>query len=604
LSRVDNLIKIRGFRVEPEEISTVIKQVSAEVEQAVVIDVEHNGTTLLVAYLVAVQGKTLAGAELKQALSACLPGYMVPTMFITLEQIPLSLNGKIDRKALLALYQGQQKAAFRAGNAIEEQLHQLWTRLLSSDHFGAEDSFYAAGGNSLQLVSMRRMLQDTFAVDISLGDLFAHTTIAELAELIQRRPKLTVKPQGDSADKVVEYRMPRELQVKYKNLTKALNIPVIKEITVQLPTQLLCQVIGEQLSRVEALNLSFKQNDDGDLILTQLYDSFADVEVYQCAAQAELQGYLEQKTTEKFDLIGGSRPGSATIVEYNGKRLLVLVFDHILSDGYSIGLLEKQIDAALAQAANHEEVAESEVPTSYLSYLRDHENWLASDDADNKRAFWTRYLKDASSLALPGLPHFSMIQAQSFAIGEFDKRYIKPVVSGLNISYYTYLFASCCYALHKYFDSDKFLLGTIAARRGLMGSETTFGSLTGFIPVKSEMTASDMPAEFLDRFAGSLMQALENQDLPLSEFDVLPLSVNFIYEDLGEDRKTLAPYRIPGLSIFAPRDRLTFVVKEEVAGFSFFIEHDATIFDEQQLNSLVSYLKEFAGQTMDAGVLL
>jgi amino acid adenylation domain-containing protein len=193
LGRVDEQVKIRGFRVEPSEIATALGQ-HPTVRNSVVIARDGNlGANELVAYVVPAPGAKLNASELRDHLRKRLPDYMVPAGFISLESLPITENGKVDRAALLTS-NGQRlhgEAFVGARTPVEEELVKILAPLLKLKQVGVNDNFFLLGGHSLLGTQLIARISETFGVDLTLLKLFDHPTVAgmssEIEELILAR---------------------------------------------------------------------------------------------------------------------------------------------------------------------------------------------------------------------------------------------------------------------------------------------------------------------------------------------------------------------------------------------------------------------------------
>jgi amino acid adenylation domain-containing protein len=192
LGRLDHQVKIRGFRVELGEIEAALDH-HPEVREAVVIAREEGATRTLLACVVPATADEKEGLieELRSHLSARLPAYMVPAGFLLLPALPLTSNGKVDRKALARLAHGERRAdRDSAGgyvaprNPIEEMLAPLWEEVLGIERVGVHDDFFTLGGHSLLGVQLVSRVRDLFGVKLPVRTLFHATTIGELAERI------------------------------------------------------------------------------------------------------------------------------------------------------------------------------------------------------------------------------------------------------------------------------------------------------------------------------------------------------------------------------------------------------------------------------------
>ncbi|MEH1822381.1 MAG: amino acid adenylation domain-containing protein [Nostoc sp.] len=187
LGRIDNQVKIRGFRIELGEIEALLAAHPNVWESVVVVQEEEPGNKHLVAYVVSNQEQSLTVAQLRRFLSEQLPSYMVPGAFVMLESLPLTSNGKVDRRALPAPESRQGiEVSFVAPRTPEEEiLVKIWADILKVDQVGIHDNFFELGGNSLLGAQVISRLRVAFSIDLSLHRLFVSPTVAELAHNIE-----------------------------------------------------------------------------------------------------------------------------------------------------------------------------------------------------------------------------------------------------------------------------------------------------------------------------------------------------------------------------------------------------------------------------------
>jgi aspartate racemase len=200
LGRVDNQVKIRGFRIELGEIESILLQHS-EVKEAVVLAREEvdggesglQGSQLpekrLVAYLLARPGANVAASEVRVFLKEKLPDYMVPSTFVFVDAMPLTPNGKLDRKLLPEPNRsnsGLPDALATPGTLMEELIAGIWAAVLNLDKFGIHDNFFDLGGHSLKATQVVSRLRETFRIDLALRVLFEAPTVAELAVRVEQ----------------------------------------------------------------------------------------------------------------------------------------------------------------------------------------------------------------------------------------------------------------------------------------------------------------------------------------------------------------------------------------------------------------------------------
>jgi thioesterase domain-containing protein len=189
IGRVDQQLKLRGFRIEPAEIEFVMAQHPSVSETAVITVLDHGGDKLLAAYVVMTKGAKVDAADLRSFLRNKIPEYMIPATFVFMDALPLTNNGKVDRRALppinmATLTNAEQFVAPR--NSTERALSEIWVRALHLERVGVFDNFFEVGGNSLTATRVMSRVCSMLNVELPLRALFESPTIAEFAEVVQR----------------------------------------------------------------------------------------------------------------------------------------------------------------------------------------------------------------------------------------------------------------------------------------------------------------------------------------------------------------------------------------------------------------------------------
>jgi acyl-coenzyme A synthetase/AMP-(fatty) acid ligase/acyl carrier protein len=185
LGRIDHQVKVRGFRIELGEIEAGL-QAQPKVREAVVVANEGPAGTRLVAYVSGNAGQVIDTAALKQKLGEALPDYMVPSVIVELEALPLNANGKVDRKALPVPAITSDKPYEAPQGLIAETIAAIWAEVLQMEKVGIHDNFFDLGGHSLLLVRVHRLLEDRLRTPVALVQLFKYPTVGSLARWMER----------------------------------------------------------------------------------------------------------------------------------------------------------------------------------------------------------------------------------------------------------------------------------------------------------------------------------------------------------------------------------------------------------------------------------
>jgi amino acid adenylation domain-containing protein len=311
LGRNDFQVKIRGFRIELGEIEAKLVQCDGVREAVVVAREDGPGDKRLVAYLVAQEGTVLSVTDLREALSRHLPEYMFPSAFVPLESLPLTSNGKLDRKALPApdaLLLASREYEAPQGE-LEETLAVLWQNLLRAPRVGRHDNFFELGGHSLLVVQFIHRLQATTPYHVTVRDLFQHPSLSALAAHI------VTPAQTDTAWSPL---LP---------LTEGKELPVLYGVSGIGMTAASWQPVAEALRGQAAVRIFEPRGLDG----TQPFcNSMAEI------VEVNLQAMLADDPEGPYWLAGHSFGGSvafemALALQARGKSVHLCILDSLLS---------------------------------------------------------------------------------------------------------------------------------------------------------------------------------------------------------------------------------------------------------------------------------
>ncbi|HEX7240343.1 MAG TPA: amino acid adenylation domain-containing protein, partial [Longimicrobiaceae bacterium] len=237
LGRLDHQVKIRGFRIEPGEIEAALLGVEGVREAVVLVREDASGSAgpRLVAYVAPAAGAEVTAAELRARLHERLPEYMVPETFVVLESVPLTANGKVDRRALPA---PERSGGGREGGApltaAERAVAAIWEEVLGVPHIGVGDNFFDLGGHSLLLVQVHSRLQERFPDRVALVDLFTHRTLGALAAQLGSRaapgvPKPPRVARAPDAPPVHEAKVPEAARAAEAPEAPRAEVPELRE---------------------------------------------------------------------------------------------------------------------------------------------------------------------------------------------------------------------------------------------------------------------------------------------------------------------------------------------------------------------------------------
>src|SRR6185369_13006075 len=412
LGRVDRQVKLHGYRIELGEIEVALLR-HEQVRDAVVQVLDGR----LVAWIVPRTSPKSDVAPEAQTLRAwlgeSLPSYMVPSAFVTLAALPVTANGKLDREALPAPELAQAAEYVAPSGPEEEMLAALWSELLGVERVGARDNFFTLGGHSLLGTRVISRLREAFEVEVPLRDLFEAPVLADLAARIAAtRHSGAVAPAPPLVPVPREGPLPLSFAQQRLWLTDQLepgsplyNIPTELRAEGPLDSVVLAATLGEIVRRHEALRTTFAVfEDEGPVQVIHPAAPFAlplvDLSgLPESRREPEARVLTGEEAGRPFDL-GGFRGGPllrGLLVRLadsgeTSDHAVALTLHHIASDGWSIGILVREVAALYAALSEGNPSPLPELPVQYADFSVWQHSWLRGEILDREIDFWRRQL--------------------------------------------------------------------------------------------------------------------------------------------------------------------------------------------------------------------
>ena len=538
LGRIDNQVKIRGFRIELGEIEAALSQHPAVQEVVVTAREDESSDKRLVAYVVSTH--TLVISDLQEFVRQKLPEYMVPSAFVRLECLPLSLNGKIERSALPAPNKSRPElmATFVAPRThVEEMLARIWAELLKLDRIGIHDNFFDLGGHSLLATQVISRVHNTFRAKLPLRAIFEAPTVAGLAERIDS----TVRP---------ERRLRRDLPLKrlpsYKDLPLSFaqqrlwfldqlepgnptyNMPAAFRLKGLLHVAALEQSLNEIVGRHEALRTTFGMvgGEPIQVIAPSLRLALRLIDLHdlrQAEREARARQWVEDEARFSFDLAQGPLIRSAVLRLGPEDHILLINMHHIVSDGWSVGVLYRELSALYVAFAEGKPSPLPELAVQYKDFAVWQREWLQGEVLENQLSYWRKQLATATGvLELPADYLRAPIQTYRGAI---ESRVLSTRVSeGLrvlsgneSVTLFMTLLAAFQTLLHRYAGQDDILVGTPIAGRLRVELEGLIGFFLNSLVLRTDLSGNPTFRELLARVRQITLGAYTHQDLPFEK---------------------------------------------------------------------------------------
>jgi amino acid adenylation domain-containing protein len=530
VGRTDDQIKIRGVRIEPGEIRATLLGHPALSEAFVAAPEDARGERRLVAYVVPREGEVTA-AELRSYLKRHLPDSMVPSAFVVMEALPLNSNGKVDRRAL-PVPEGPADEDGRAAprTPTEEILAGIFAEVLGVDRVGAHDDFFALGGHSLLATRVATRARAAFRTELPLRVFFRESTVAGLAAWLDARragPGRELGPIERVAEPGVwlplSFAQQRLWLVHQMNAeSRVYNQGLGFRLRGRLDADALGRALGGLVQRHAVFRTRFV---DRDGVPGQVIDPCREVPLPLLDLsglpdrEAVLQGIVREQARQLFDLRTGVLLRAVLVRLSEGEHVLVMAMHHITNDGWSSGIIFREVAELYRAFSEGREPAFPEPPVQYADYAVWQRKWLTPEREEEQLGFWRRQLDALPTMHLAG----DRSQAASGTDGETQTFFLSPELSegvrGLSRSLGTTPFMTLLAAfqvlLHWQGRGDEVVVGTDIANRNVRSeAEGLIGFFVNQLVLRTRMDGAPSFAELAARVREVTLAAYDHQDVP------------------------------------------------------------------------------------------
>ncbi|MGI5392237.1 amino acid adenylation domain-containing protein [Streptomyces sp. CA-251251] len=615
LGRADDQVKVRGFRIELGEIQTALAQHPAVTQAAVIVRDDR-----LIAYTT---GDTVPADELRTHLTQTLPAYMIPAAFVTLDAIPLTANGKLDRKALPDPDRDTAPASSRAPRTPhEEVLCHLFADILGLERVGIDDSFFDLGGHSLLATRLVSRIRTTLRAELSVKDLFDHPTVSglarELAVTPGARTALTARPRPGRIPLSHAQRRLWFLQTMERS-SYLYNISTAVRLRGGLDHEALAAALHDVTARHESLRTVFLEDAEGPHQVV-LDEAEARPELVRARVSgAELAERVTEASRYAFDLTAETPLRVWSFELSPTEHVLLVLVHHIAGDGWSMGPLARDLATAY-QARLQGRAPEWEPLTlQYPDYaLWQHEVLGSADDPDSavsrQLGFWQRALAGLpEELELPADRSRPAVPTFRGATVELDipaglHAAARSLAAERNVTVFMVVQAALAALLSRMGAGTDIPLGTPVAGRTDSAVEDLVGFFVNTLVLRTDVSGNPRFRDLLDRVRRTDLEAFAHQDVPFERLvEVLnperALARHPLFQTALSWNTTAVALDLPGLAADGqPVDAgtakfdLNFGLAEhrspdgEPAGIRGRIEYSLDLFDRETVTGLADRL--------------
>ncbi|WP_444997367.1 amino acid adenylation domain-containing protein [Aliikangiella sp. IMCC44359] len=534
IGRVDEQVKIRGYRIELGEIEHQLMNLP-EVKQAVVLAKKtETDDYQLLAYMTLNDSaaEKISEAFILEQLSKKLPEYMLPARCVTLENLPLTVNGKVDRKKLKAL--NEQEESIREivlpSTEIENKLKLLWLELLKLDDVSVTDNFFAVGGHSLLTARLISQIKQTLKVDVSVRDVFEHNTIHQLASYIEgleQSEQITIPVISREQSLPLSFSQQRLWFIdQLEPGSSQYNMPMALRLKGELNQSALQQSLDAIIARHEVLRTTYQTGEDGEgcqvihaaqaltikqLDLSHLADSEREAEVMRLAVEDSQRG---------FDLSADLMLRVSLLVLSDTESVLLFNLHHIASDGWSMGVLTQEF-VGLYQA--YSEGREARLPPlaiQYADFAHWQREWLSGERLESELSYWEGQLSGIPAVhSLPldkprpvvqSVAGASLSQSLSLSLSEE----LQTLSQSNDATLFMTLQTAFAVLLSRYSHESDIVMGTPIANRTHSSLSPLIGFFVNTLVLRNQIEGELSFNELLQQSKQMSLSAFEHQHLP------------------------------------------------------------------------------------------
>ncbi|MCW5588647.1 MAG: amino acid adenylation domain-containing protein [Legionellales bacterium] len=525
--RNDFQVKIHGFRIELSAIESVL-MLHEDIEHAIVIVQEQGNSKHIVAYYVAQD--TISSKNLTKWVAQYLPKYMLPSFYIRLDSIPLTINGKVDRKALpKPKSELRQKSYTPPRNETERKIAECFEEVFGMAQISTESNFFSLGGQSLMGIRLCSLITQQLGKTCDIKTLFKYPSIAELSKAIAHQQQAINIPKiADNQPLELSYSQQRLWFIQqYEHRSTTYNIPYIYEIEPAIQISHLQNALNAVVERHPILRTIYREDEQGDVyqIITQETLTIAEFHV----SAATLRDYFTQDVQHCFNL-SQELPIFAHCYHVNQRRYLVLVIHHIAIDGWSMDILQQEWQAFYRFFAQHETLKLPKIPIRYVDFAKWQKHYLQQELLQDQLAYWRRQLANYETLTLPtdyprpnqisyhGSYHYFVLPNELTQLAiEFSEKQGCTLYMTLITAFYILLYHYC--------RQDDLLIASPTSNRHYPQIENIIGCFINTLVLRQTILSQESGIDLLQKVKSTILEAQLNQDIPF-EYLVEALNIS------------------------------------------------------------------------------
>jgi amino acid adenylation domain-containing protein len=534
-------VKVRGYRIELGEIEAVLEAHAGISAAVVVVREDRAEEKQLVAYVVGAEGaEPPASSELRGYLQQQLPGYMVPGSFVVLAELPLTANGKIDRRALPAPDKIRSNEEYVGPRTAEEELVAgIWSSVLNVPKIGMHDNFFELGGHSLLATQVISRMREAFQVELPLRIIFESPTVAGLAHEVAR---IQAGAEGLIWQRLARVSREGKLPLSFSQQRlwflehwmgegtgkASYNLATAPRFLGQLNIEALQQALSEVIRRHEALRTTFPTVEgEATQLITPAQPLTLEIldlsSLDQDNREAELQRIVNDEAQRPFELSTGPLWRCQMIRMAAEDHVLVLVMHHIVTDGWSLGVLLRELTLLYEAYAHGLDSPLAELPIQYVDYAAWQRERLQGEVLDQQISYWRKQLSGAPGvIPLPTDKPRPRVQSyrgarHTFVLPLELSADLKTLANSSGATLFMVLVAAFQSLLARYTAQPDIVVGTPIANRNRAETESLIGFFVNTLVLRTEVRGEMSFRDLIKRVREICLEAYAHQDVPLEK---------------------------------------------------------------------------------------
>ncbi|MGG3494414.1 amino acid adenylation domain-containing protein [Peribacillus simplex] len=533
IGRMDHQVKVRGFRIELGEIEATLERHTSIKEAVVIIREDRPGDQRLVAYVIS-DGNI---QKWREYLQNQLPNHMVPAHLVELDYFPLTPNGKIDRKALPEP-EGQPMGAFNVlpRTPSEELIAAVWSQVLGIENIGNQDSFFERGGHSLLATQIVSRLQEAFQIKIPLRELFKYDTVEALAKRLDQLCKGDKKreipplvPMAREESIPLSYAQKRLWFIDQLTPNSAMyNIHAACRLTGKWSLEALETGWNQLIERHESLRTVIQEREGQPIqqIQSHVFRPLPQMDLTILSLEdreREMKRFIQNEAEEPFHLGQGPLIRTRILKMDKEEWILLCTMHHIISDGWSMGILLEEWMAFYEGALSGKPVELKKLPVQYADFALWQKEWQKEEDLDEHLQYWKEELHgELPVLQLPMDRPRPAVQthrgaSQTLMLSYFLREKLKELSQQEGTTFFMTLMAAYQSFLARYTGQDDILVGSPIANRNVKEIEGLIGFFVNTLVYRADLSGNLTFQELLSQIRIKALKAYEYQDIPFEK---------------------------------------------------------------------------------------